>query len=161
MNARRGRLVAPRAALVGAALTLLLTACAPEGAGQPAPSATASKPAPDDETPSPGSFEPDASVEENLRFFDHVNRQSIGDDSIPGGQVVIDGLRAHGLGVEALEVTPDTTPDGHRADAVQFAARLGDRCLLGQVSEQGYSSAVAPVLAGGNCLVGVTRAIDW
>lgn len=156
--------------IAGAALVvlLMLTGCAPGESpnSTDAPRSTDTQPTDTRPTGTPrpvpsASPVPGGSAAENLPWFDAVNRELLEARPMPGGRAIVDGLIATGFDRDAIEVTPDRTPDGHAADAVQFSVRVGEECLLGQASGAGYSSVVAGVLATGTCLVGRTRPIDW
>ena len=76
-------------------------------------------------------------------------------------QALVDALAAAGFDKAVIEVTDDITAIGRKADAVQFAVRASDACIIGERSASGYASLLAPVLGTGRCLVGKTRPIDW
>lgn len=142
------------------AALLALAGCT-GGDEQPAPGASSSSPAPG-ETPAPDpTLDPAGTAEQNLDYFDFVNERLLEQDGDPGGRALVDNLVAAGFDKAAMEVTPDRTAVDLDADNVQFSVRFADACLVGQVGNTGYVSAVAPVLGTGKCLVGTTRPIDW
>jgi ABC-type transport system substrate-binding protein len=112
-------------------------------------------------TPSPAlTFDPSGSAADNKAFFDTVNTALFAANGSANGRDIIDNLVKSGFDKSAMQVTPDTTTIGARADAILFSVRIGKSCLLGQRGSV-YSSAVEPALSDGKCLVGKTRAIDW
>jgi len=60
-----------------------------------------------------------------------------------------------------MQVTPDVTTVGVKADSIQFSVLWKGQCLIGQYGFAEYHSLVAPVLGTGKCLIGQTRTIDW
>jgi hypothetical protein len=62
-----------------------------------------------------------------------------------------------------MQVTNDKSTVGNPAESIQFSVRVGDQCLVGQVGPAigDPVSTVLPVLAGGTCLLGNTRPINW
>ncbi len=106
-------------------------------------------------------FSSDSSTSDAAAHFDEVARATVAANARPGGRALVDALVAAGFDKSTMQVTADTTSIGRDADSVQFSVRWRDDCLIGQVSDAGYSSQTAPVLGTGACLVGSTRAIDW
>ncbi|WP_411722512.1 DUF6993 domain-containing protein [Mycetocola sp.] len=143
------------------AVALLLTGCAapaesgPVGPGSSASGTPTSTPAP--------TFDPGASADEALAFFDSVNTATLVTDADADGRAFIDGLAAAGFDTATMELTADQTTIGHAADSIQFSVRWGENCLIGQNGSAvgGYHSTLAPVLGTGRCLIGSTRPIDW
>jgi hypothetical protein len=136
----------------------------PGGAAAPSTAASkASDPSSSSTDPAavPPAFVPGGTAEENRPLFDAVGSAVVAADPGADGRALVDGLAAAGFDKAAMEVTDDTTAIGREADAVQFAVRASDGCIIGERSASGYASLVAPVLATGRCLVGKTRAIDW
>jgi hypothetical protein len=154
------------AALLGAVLitAIALAGCTQSpSAAKPTASSAASAGATTTPTavPTPNAkFVPDGSAQENKLFFDKVNTALFAANASANGRDIIDNLVKAGFDKSAMQVTPDTTTIGGRADAILFSVRMGTSCLLGQHGSA-YSSAVEPALAGGACLVGKTRPIDW
>ena len=155
-------------ALAATALAVVLVAglagCAPERSLEPEPTVTTVAPQPEP-TVAP-SFDPLLTAEENLAYFDSVNRATIKTEQDAGqparrGKKLINGLVAAGFPKDLMEVTPDGTAIGLDSDNVQFSVKVGSECLIGQFGNVGYNSTVAPVLGTGNCLIGVTRPINW
>ncbi|MCX7522190.1 hypothetical protein OSC27_07850 [Microbacterium sp. STN6] len=156
------------AALAAAAVaTLALSACT--GSGEPAASHTATAPAsegasaPTSTPAAEAQLRPRLSAEENLAFFDQVNRGVIAADSAPGGRDFVDALVSAGFDKEDMQVTPDRTTIDLAVGSVQFSVRFNGDCLIGQYGADGvgYHSMVTPLLSTGNCLIGKTRTIDW
>jgi hypothetical protein len=162
--ARRGSLLlktVPVVSLVVGSLAGCSALGLPGGAGtsaSPVPSASASPAASSAEPPV---LLPGGTAEENRPLFDAVSAAVVAADPEAGGRALVDALVAAGFDKAAMEVTDDTTAIGGDADAVQFAVRASDGCIIGERSASGYASLVAPVLGTGRCLVGQTRAIDW
>ena len=79
------------------------------------------------------------------------------------GRAYIDALTAAGFDKAAMQVTADQSTIGNAAESIEFAVRIGDQCLVGQVGPSigDPVTAVLPGLAAGGCLIGQTRAIDW
>ena len=165
---RRGR---RGGALVGAAALMLaisaLAACA-----SPAPAPSSARPSASS-APSPGAsatpkptvptLDPSGTAADDKAFFDQVNRAVLAKNPVAVGRDFIDALVAAGFAKADMQLTVDTTTIGLKANSIQFSVRINGSCLIGQNGEGsgGYQSAVTPLLATGNCLVGDTRPIDW
>ncbi|WP_309615201.1 DUF6993 domain-containing protein [Salinibacterium sp.] len=164
MRARTSRLAG---AVLG--VMILLTACI----GQPpAPPVTAD---PSGSSPAEGSGSPTPTLPptpalvaggtaaENKPFFDEVNQQYFiaAGNVIPEGRGVVDNLVSVGFIKADMQITADRTAIDLPVDSLVFSVLMGDQCLVGQFSAQGYSTIIAPKLSTGSCLVGLTRAIDW
>ncbi|WP_247597381.1 hypothetical protein [Leifsonia sp. PS1209] len=135
--------------------------------GTPDPATTAPTPS---STPSATStpsavpeLVPGGTAQQNLPFFDKVNRATLAANPAAKGRDFIDALVAAGFDKSAMQLTVDTTTIGLAANSIQFSVKLGDTCLIGQngADAGGYNSLTTPVLGTGGCLVGQTRAIDW
>lgn len=154
--------MARRAGLVFTLLAaaVVLVGCTPDGPA-PAPTPTASS-TPDATAPDP-ELQPSLSAEENLPFFDWINRAVVVANPEARGRDFIDALTAAGFDKMAMQVTSDTTTLGEPADSVQFSVLFQGECLVGQYGpkSEGYHSAVRAALGTGGCLVGATRPIDW
>ncbi|MGO2659469.1 DUF6993 domain-containing protein [Mycetocola reblochoni] len=126
-----------------------------ESEPSPTPSSSASDAA------EPAALQPDGDAADNRPFFDEVNARTA-DGEVADGRHFVDALVDAGFDREAMSLTSDTTSIGLEADAIEFAVRWGDECLIGQFSDSaGYHSTVSPTMAGERCLVGTTRPIDW
>lgn len=110
-------------------------------------------------TPEP-SLIPGGGAAANLPFFLSINSKFLATNPTPGGRAVIDTLVAAGFVKADMQVTPDKTTIGNDVDSVQFSVRFADGCLIGQTSSAGFRAINGPTVAG-NCLIGLTRAIDW
>ena len=133
-------------------------------AGDPPASASPLAPtplAPTPLAPTPDGVDPAAGAAANDPVARAALEPLLADDPRPGGRAIVDALAAAGFDKAAMEVTADATPLGNAADAVLFAVRLGEECLLGQVDGAGLTTSAQPVLGTGRCLVGATRSIDW
>ncbi len=107
---------------------------------------------------------PDGSAEDNLPVFTAVAEQVWGTEQRGQGRAYVDGLVAAGFDRDAMQLTPDQSTVGNPAESIQFSVRWGEEeCLIGQVgpSTGTVVTTVMPQLAGGRCLVGATRPIDW
>ncbi|NUU06675.1 hypothetical protein HNO83_09990 [Leifsonia sp. C5G2] len=106
---------------------------------------------------------PGGTAQQNLPYFDQVNRATLAAKPDAQGRDFIDALVAAGFSKADMQVTVDTTTIGLKANSIQFSVKLGDTCLIGQngADAGGYSSMVTPVLSTGACLIGQTRPIDW
>jgi hypothetical protein len=148
----------PAAVLLVAGLALALAGCAGPDAVEPEPggngAAATASPAPGGETPAPST----PGVVDVLARFDEANLAVIAADASPPGRAFVDALAEAGFDRAAMELTSDTTTLGEPADSIQFAVRIGDRCLIGQYGPGagGYRSAERPGLGTGGCLVGAT-----
>jgi hypothetical protein len=152
-------------ALVAGTLTLALAGCVPEAAtptSSAKPSVTPTPTAVATDAPPPV-LVPNGTAAENKPFFDYLNNQVIvATNKQPDGPAFINSLRAGGFAVETMELTPDVTTVGVKADSIQFSVHASDACIIGQWgTATGYTSIVAAALSTGKCMVGETRAIDF
>ncbi|WP_052357668.1 DUF6993 domain-containing protein [Leifsonia aquatica] len=148
--------------IVAAVLALALAGCTPGAKPSATPSATPTPTSVASGEPAPHLIA-GGSAEQNLPFFDHVNRATLAANPDAKGRDFIDALVAAGFAKADMQVTADTTTIGLKANSIQFSVKLGETCLIGQngADAGGYNSEVTPVLSTGACLVGQTRAIDW
>lgn len=151
-----------RSLRVGVVLAAALALAGCTASPSPTPSSTASASA-SDAPAVPAELKPDGSAEENLPFFDQVNRATVSAKPEAVGKDLIDGLVAAGFDKSAMQVSEDKTTLGRPVDAIEFAVLWKDQCLVGQFGPtvDGYHSTVQPKLDNGGCLIGKTRAIDW
>lgn len=79
------------------------------------------------------------------------------------GRAYIDALTAAGFDKSAMQVTADQSTIGNAAESIEFAVRIGDQCLVGQVGPSigDPVTTVLPGLSSGGCLIGSTRPINW
>lgn len=162
----RGRAAGVWGAATGAiVVSVLLSGCVGGGPAPTPSTATASPTATTTPSPTPSAVElhPDGTAQQNLPFFNKVNKATLAAKPAAQGRDFIDALVAAGFVKADMQVTPDTTTIGLKANSIQFSVRMGDSCLIGQngADAGGYSSQVTPVLGTGSCLIGQTRAIDW
>ena len=148
---------------VAAIAALALAGCTPAA---PSASPTTSKPtATATSTPAAAApkLVPGGTAEENLPFFDSVNKATLAANPDAKGRDFIDALVAAGFSKTDMQLTVDTTTIGLKANSIQFSVKLGESCLIGQngADAGGYNSMTTPVLSTGACLIGQTRAIDW
>ncbi|WP_431277305.1 DUF6993 domain-containing protein [Leifsonia poae] len=162
---RRRWSVVPVVSGIALAAALALSGCVggttggastPSASVTPGPTATSTAPAAIE-------FHPDGSAQDNLPYFDQVNRATLAAKPNAVGRDFIDALVAAGFAKKDMQLTVDTTTIGLKANSIQFSVRMGDTCLIGQngADAGGYNSQVTPVLATGACLIGETRPIDW
>jgi hypothetical protein len=147
------------------ALAALLSGCvggAPAGSAThtptPTPTGTSSS------TPTAAvQLYPNGTAQENLPFFDQVNRATLAAKPDAVGRDFIDALVTAGFSKPDMQLTVDTTTIGLKANSIQFSVRMGQSCLIGQngADAGGYNSEVVPVLSDGGCLIGQTKPIDW
>lgn len=151
------------AAVLVAGLATALAGCVPEEpmpvpGSTSAPSASAA-PSPT-ATPEP-EFDPQGTAEDNLAFFNKVNKDLVRADGSLDGRSFIDNLVDAGFAKASMEVTPDRTSINVDADQVQFSVRINGTCLIGQYGGGKYNGVAADLLGTGKCLIGTTRPIDW
>ncbi|MFZ7088206.1 DUF6993 domain-containing protein [Curtobacterium sp. RRHDQ10] len=91
--------------------------------------------------------------------FDATNQATATANADAGDTAIVAALVAAGFDVHAMQITPDTTSIGRRADAIQVSVLVGSTCLLGQFRGATYVGDTAPVLGTGKCLIGTTQAI--
>ncbi len=157
--------------MVAAAVLVSLTACgasplpaAQTASGTPIPTAlSAPAPSASPVLPSDPVLKPELGAEQNLAYFDFVNRRTLAVNPQADGKAFIDGLVAAGFTKADLQVTVDRTSANLPADSIQFSVRLNGSCLIGQNGKGsgGYHSIATALLATGNCLIGNTRSINW
>ena len=145
---------------------LLLTGCV---SAAPTPTPTTSSSA----TPSPSASAievpeiaptllPGGTALANKDYFDYVNRKLLDKDQNAGGRAIVDNLIDAGFDKTLMQVTPDKTEVMRiDADSIQFSVLAIDKCLIGQISSNGYQSVIGPPVSDGVCLAGKTRPIDW
>lgn len=113
--------------------------------------------------PTPVAFVPGGSARQNLPIFTQVvSSVWAGADQV-SGRAYVDALTASGFDKAAMQVTSDYSTIGNAAESIEFAVRLGDDCLVGQVGPSigDPVTTVLPGLSSGGCLIGQTRPIDW
>jgi len=152
-----------RATLSLTAAVLLATGCAPSPQPEPAPTQSAATPTGTATDPTGPVLVPDGSAEDNLLLFTTVAQSVWESPQNAQGRAYVDALVAAGYDKGAMQVTQDASTIGSAAETLQFSVQWGEDCLLGQVGPVtgALVTAVAPALAGGGCLLGETRPIDW
>ena len=150
---------------VATTFTIAVAGCAPAGDPAPTASATASAATPAASSPvaSPTPTATASGADGRLADF-RATVQSVWDDSRSvAGRDYVDALIAAGFAKADMQVTFDETSVGDPADSIQFAVRVADDCLIGQVgpSVSRPTALVMPGLSDGTCLLGETRPIDW
>lgn len=164
---RREALTRSLLVVAAVALTVGVSACAPDGGADPAPTGPvpsnsgAASATPEASTPT---FDPSGDAEANLPIFTETVEKVWAGEQRAQGRAYIDALVAAGFADKAtMQLTPDQTTIGNAAESIQFSVFFADRCLIGQVGPATGEprTEVAPALAEGRCLLGVTRPIDW
>ncbi|MFF1574821.1 DUF6993 domain-containing protein [Leifsonia sp. NPDC058292] len=157
--------VAAASTLGAVCLALVLSGCVGAGGSGGATSSAATTPtATSATTPAaPVQFFPNGTAQQNLPFFDQVNRATLAAKPDAVGRDFIDALVAAGFTKADMQLTVDTTTIGLKANSIQFSVLMGSSCLIGQngADAGGYNSQVVPQLADGGCLIGQTKPIDW
>ena len=131
---------------------------APSSSGSASPSASIEPSA--DATPQ---LYPSGTADQNKPFFQSVLTQVWNGDNRSSSRSYVDALVAGGFDKGAMQVTPETTPNGNVVDAIEVSVLMAGQCLIGQANFAGNSitSTVLPVISGGGCLVGDTLPINW
>ena len=140
--------------VVAVALVGALVGCVPTAA----PTAT---PKPSGSSAAQPTLNLNGTANQNLAYFDDVNKKFIAQGGDLSGRPIIDNLVKAGFPKVDMELTPDRTTVNLAADNVSFSVRLGNSCLIGQYGNTGYASTVQKLLSTSRCLVGTTRKIDW
>jgi hypothetical protein len=140
--------------VVASALAASLAGCVPTAA----PTAT---PKPSGSSAAQPTLNLNGTANQNLAYFDDVNKKFIAQGGDLSGRPIIDNLVKAGFPKVDMELTPDRTTVNLAADNVSFSVRLGNSCLIGQYGNTGYASTVQKLLSTSRCLVGTTRKIDW
>lgn len=159
-----------------AALTLLaglaLAGCTGESPTTPTDTAETSAPVssasadavtPAPSTAAPVGLVPGGNAQQNLPFFAQVVATVWAGPGQVDGRAYIDALTAAGFDKGTMQVTPNESTIGNAAESIEFSARLGADCLVGQVGPSigNPVTTVLPGLSSGGCLIGQTRPIDW
>ncbi len=146
-----------------------LSACAPESSPSPSTVPSSAPPAASEssEPPStspPAAFDADGDAAANLPIFTATVKDVWASEQRAQGRAYIDALVGAGFADKtAMQVTADRTTIGDPAESIQFSVLWKDQCLIGQVGPATGEprTEVTTALAGGKCLLGVTRPIDW
>jgi len=153
--------------VVGAAALAALALASCSMTPSPAPSSSTTRPATPSASaslaPTGPAFDADGTAADNLPLFTAVMTEVWASEARVQGRAYIDALVAAGFPRAGMEVTNDQTSVGTPADAIQFAVAWAGECLIGQVgpSTPEPTALVMPALPEGDCLIGVTRTIDW
>lgn len=128
---------------------------APTASSSPTPDAQppAESEAPVEEAPD---FLPGGTALANKKYFDYINQALFERRAGVPDIEILQMLVQAGFDKSAMEVTRGKTPTGRSAEAIEFAVRAHDDCLIGQWGKSTYTSYIAPVLADGSCLLGDT-----
>ncbi|MCU1406555.1 MAG: hypothetical protein JWQ43_2858 [Glaciihabitans sp.] len=113
------------------------------------------------ETAAPLALDAEGDAVANIDYFIASVESLLNGAPDATGREIIDHLAAAGFDKSQMEVTPDTTAVGLKADNIDFAIRINGDCLIGQSGIVGFHALAAPLLSTGTCLAGNTRAIDW
>jgi hypothetical protein len=145
--------------VLAAAASIALAGCVPS---EPMPTPTGSKSATPTPTPTPvPTLDPTGTAEENFPFWKQLVKGMSAAYGMADGSVMIQSLVDNGFNKADMELTPNETAIGERADSVIFSVRFDGQCFIGQIFPDRYSATLAPLLATGNCLIGTTRPIDF
>jgi hypothetical protein len=125
-------------------------------AASSAPSATP----PGGESTEQSEVDPDGTALDNREYFDAAIAEVLARDQSPTSEQLVDALADAGFTTEAMQVTADETAVGLEVDAIEVSVEFDESCVIGQFGEFGYRSAVMPLLATGECLVGSTVPIE-
>lgn len=112
---------------------------------------------------SPGATAAGSDAQQRLPLFSQtVAAVWSGPDRV-SGRAYIDALTAAGFDKSSMQVTADQSTIGNAAESIEFAVRIGDECLVGQVGPSigDPVATVLPGLSSGGCLIGKTRTINW
>jgi len=110
-------------------------------------------------SPTTREFDPDATADDTLAFFDSIVAPLETDDGLPAGKDVIAALVAAGFDPALMELTADKTAIGLDADSIEFSVKQNGACIIGQFGSFGYRSVVMPLLDTDKCLIGKTTEI--
>jgi hypothetical protein len=152
-----------RLALVAlaAAATIALAGCTPNEP-MPTPTTTKSSTATPTPTPTPElTLDPTGTAEENLPFWKHLVEKMQATYQMVDGAIMIQSLVDNGFNKADMELTPNETAIGERADSVIFSVRFDGQCFVGQIFPDRWNATLQPLLGTGKCLVGNTRPIDF
>jgi hypothetical protein len=125
----------------------------------PAPEPTASG----NRTPGPvanAQNAPTGDAEADLAFFDATNSALYAADEKSTAREYAEALVVAGFSAADIAFSADTTAIGLEREAIEFAVRDGEDCLVGQVGSWGYRSAVVAPIATGACLIGEPLTLD-
>jgi len=110
-----------------------------------------------------GEFNADGTAADNLDIFTSVMNTVWASDEKAQGRAYVDSLVEAGFDKSQMQVTEDLSTVQLAAESIMFSVKWGDECLVGQVGPDTGEpvAAVEDVVAGGVCLMGNTREIDW
>lgn len=160
------------AVIAGAVVVGALAGCTPETEPMPTPplstpTATSSpgpdahpSPEPEPEVEQTPNFLPGGTALANKAYFDYVNQNLFTQSPGVADIDILAMLAAAGFDKAGMEVTRGKTPTGRKAEAIEFAVRAHDDCLIGQWGKNLYTSYIASVLVDGSCLIGDTRTLS-
>ena len=138
---------------------IALAGCVPSA---PMPTPTTSKSATPSPSPTPElKLDPTGTADENLPFWKELVGKMQAAYQMVDGAIMIQSLVDNGFNKADMEITPNETAIGERADSVIFSVRFDGQCFIGQIFPDHYSAFLAPLLGTGKCLVGNTRPIDF
>ena len=144
---------------LAAAAAIALVGCVPS---EPMPTPTTTKSSTPTPTPTPDpTLDPTGTAEENLPFWKHLVETMYNAYQMVDGAIMIQSLVDNGFNKADMEVTPNETAIGERADSVIFSVRFDGQCFVGQIFPDRWNATLQPLLGTGKCLVGTTRPIDF
>jgi len=101
----------------------------------------------------------DGTADQNRRYWDAAIEDYWHRFGLGSSQTMVDQLASWGFDLSAVEVTYDSTAIGIGVDSIETSVRFGDECLLATVRAERFTTAIAPLLGTGTCLVGETRPV--
>lgn len=135
------------------------------GTEQPAPVAPTETPDPPQPAADPVGFDPLGTATDNLPVFEQTLRAFAAGGEPVEGVPVVNAVAAVGFDRAAMQVSFDRTRTDLVADNIFISVRMGEACLIGQITtaDRGVSAVVEPALGPERniCLIGQTRPIDW
>ena len=105
-------------------------------------------------------FDPDASAEENLAFFEDTLVTSGAGSGITTSDAPIAKLVEAGFSSDSITYTLDATKRQFAADSISIAIEFAGQCLIGQYSTTWVSTGVGDVLPTGECLIGEVNRVE-
>lgn len=134
-----------------------------ESSATAAPNGEATAPAPAADASSTPAASSAGEAAQRLPLFSQTVASVWTGSNPASGRAYIDALVAAGFDKAAMQVTSDESTIGNAAESIEFAVRVGEECLVGQVGPSigDPVTTILPGLSSGGCLIGRTRAIDW
>lgn len=135
------------------------------GTEQPAPVAPTATPDPPEPMADPSGFDPLGTATDNLPVFEQTLLAFAAGGEPVEGAPIVNAVTAAGFDRAAMQVSFDRTRTDLVADSIFVSVRMGEACLIGQITtaDRGVSAVVEPAIGPERsiCLIGQTRPIDW